>query len=796
MISIRSDFGINSMAGGQKKRALSGAERQSKYVKENKEQVALTEAKRQFERTKLLQSDSDKADAMREAARVRKRIQREKQKNAIVEGEQTTDENETRGTKRRDRSIEIQTTSLSVLGVQNTNSAGPSRQRIEGDKQKKKYDKEKIKTIKELIEETEAFKTTQDKHDDELVEMDFKLSETVKELNRYKDKVMQLIEERGKAETENDDWVGKVYKNMTSAGRKDFRNAFTVASYSLKRGTILRLRRTTGLNFSNTTTNSIEEESELKKKIIEFAKDNTIDVPDKKKYLKGARFRTASLLSLYSTFESHNPGLCTYPTFTRYWPALFVKPLASEFGTCLCTTCQNMELKVESLLCRKVIFKDEDVFTLDSVIKATREENYDLENKFKSEIEILAEEDKANIDIGFLEWTKVKQVEISMNTGKTKGDKTMRLSKHLPAAELGKIILEEFEKYKNHLDRDFVMKQELKKVRCDAQEEEDVAVLHIDWAEQHKITEVKEIQSAYFNGRYSYDIHTGYVYTKEDSHGFASISDSSDHKAEAIHNAIKPKVEELVAKGKTKFVICSDSPSSQYRNSKNVFLMRRLCLELNITIRLLFTEAGHGKSPCDGVGGNIKTQVEDVLLNIHGNHELEPIHSAEDVAKVIAEKTNLTYDIKVHKQETTYEIRDSLPKLSALVGAMTTHEVMITSDGVMKKKNLPTDAFYKPVTIRESRKSIRNEIRNDIRNEMQAAEENIMAIQATEETSNEIQVPEETSNENEQGIASNNNLDEAFMEDDSYRDTTRKRIMTNAEIAAELDASSDDSEIE
>ena len=97
MISIRSDFGINSMAGGQKKRALSGAERQSKYVKENKEQVALTEAKRQFERTKLLQSDSDKADAMREAARVRKRIQREKQKNAIVKGEQTTDENGTRG---------------------------------------------------------------------------------------------------------------------------------------------------------------------------------------------------------------------------------------------------------------------------------------------------------------------------------------------------------------------------------------------------------------------------------------------------------------------------------------------------------------------------------------------------------------------------------------------------------------------------------------------------------------------------------------------------------------------------
>ena len=47
-------------------------------------------------------------------------------------------------------------------------------------------------------------------------------------------------------------------------------------------------------------------------------------------------------------------------------------------------------------------------------------------------------------------------------------------------------------------------------------------------------------------------------------------------------------------------------------------------------IRLLFTEAGQGKSPCDGVGGNIKTQVEAVALNIFGEHELDTIHSADD----------------------------------------------------------------------------------------------------------------------------------------------------------------------
>ena len=48
-------------------------------------------------------------------------------------------------------------------------------------------------------------------------------------------------------------------------------------------------------------------------------------------------------------------------------------------------------------------------------------------------------------------------------------------------------------------------------MRLDAQEENDAAVLHIDWTEQHKLTEVTEIQSSYFIGRYNYD---NYAYTR------------------------------------------------------------------------------------------------------------------------------------------------------------------------------------------------------------------------------------------------------------------------------------------
>ena len=228
-------------------------------------------------------------------------------------------------------------------------------------------------------------------------------------------------------------------------------------------------------------------------------------------------------------------------------------------------------------------------------------------------------------------------------------------------------------------------------------------MLHIDWAEQPKLTEVKEIQSAFFNGRYAYDLHTGYCYTKEDNHGFASLSDCSDHKAEAINCALKQKLVNLVEKGKKRIVICSDSPTSQYRNSKKVYLMKKIAQEFDISIRLLFTEAGHGKSPCDGVGGNIKTQVEAAMLNNFGQNEIEAIHSVKDVKKLIEQKTNLKYHISIHTKEEIENLRNSMPKLGPLVGALKLHEVFISGDGVLRKKDLPTDTFYKQVTIRESR---------------------------------------------------------------------------------------------
>ena len=252
-------------------------------------------------------------------------------------------------------------------------------------------------------------------------------------------------------------------------------------------------------------------------------------------------------------------------------------------------------------------------------------------------------------DVGFLEWTKAKQTELSKTTGRAKSDKTQPLPKHLPTGELSKIIMKDFKEYKEHLERDYVMKKEIKIVRLQALDNDELASYR-----QNNIQSQK-------SKKYSQHISMG---------GILMI---------CTQNTATRKMTQ-------------DQDQKHYADEK-------LCEEFKISIRLLFTEAGHGKSQCDGVGGNVKTQFEIIALDIHGNKKVLAIHNAQDVARILKERTNLSYDIIVHQHDND-KTKNNLGKLSPLVGALKVHDVFIGDDLVIKKKNLPSDPFYKAVLIK------------------------------------------------------------------------------------------------
>ena len=93
---------------------------------------------------------------------------------------------------------------------------------------------------------------------------------------------------------------------------------------------------------------------------------------------------------------------------------------------------------------------------------------------------------------------------------------------------------------------------------------------------------------------------------------------------------------------------------------------------------------------------------------------------------------------------------------------------MIISDGAIKKKDLPTDTFYKPITIRERR--IRREV-------ILGANQN----QESELDALNVAYIEDTLSQDED----NNTIENEI--------STRRHIMTNDEIAAELEADNSNS---
>ena len=57
----------------------------------------------------------------------------------------------------------------------------------------------------------------------------------------------------------------------------------------------------------------------------------------------------------------------------------------------------------------------------------------------------------------------------------------------------------------------------------------------------------------------------------------------------------------------------SDSPTSQYRNKLLFYIVGNHQQMFNMTASWLYLEAGHGKGPCDGVGGTAKRMADEAV---------------------------------------------------------------------------------------------------------------------------------------------------------------------------------------
>ena len=140
----------------------------------------------------------------------------------------------------------------------------------------------------------------------------------------------------------------------------------------------------------------------------------------------------------------------------------------------------------------------------------------------------------------------------------------------------------------------------------------------MDFAEKYECQTQEEIQSAYWD-KTAITLHPAAVFFKENGSlehkSIVCISDDEKHNADAVFAFMKELITQVKSCcPKLKLLhYWTDSPTSQYRN-KTIFTLLSLHQQLfSVKASWNYFEAGHGKGPCDGIGGTAKRMADEAI---------------------------------------------------------------------------------------------------------------------------------------------------------------------------------------
>ncbi|CAD6222118.1 GSCOCG00011732001-RA-CDS, partial [Cotesia congregata] len=183
-----------------------------------------------------------------------------------------------------------------------------------------------------------------------------------------------------------------------------------------------------------------------------------------------------------------------------------------------------------------------------------------------------------------------------------------------------------------------------------------------------------EVQSVHFGAsRTQCTLHTGMIYSQNFSQGFATLSQSLRHDPAAITAHLKQILNYYLLQlpNIKKIHFMSDGPTTQYRNRKMFYIITQyfpLCYPQIQFISYNFSDAGHGKSAADGIGGFLKRSADDQVK--FG----KDISNFDKLITVLRGSTNKIYiDVVTSPQ---IEIIDTLlpEKFRPFIGTMNMHQ--------------------------------------------------------------------------------------------------------------------------
>ncbi|XP_072023524.1 uncharacterized protein [Amphiura filiformis] len=350
----------------------------------------------------------------------------------------------------------------------------------------------------------------------------------------------------------------------------------------------------------------------LRRNVVVFLKrpDNSTCLPGKNDKLKCGKkteqkyILTDTLRNLHCKFLLENPSTTMgLAAFCKLRPKYMLPVRFIERKVCLCQKHQNMALKLQALKNHK----------LDGLpIRPDALSELEIETA-KEKIENLNHE-----NITYREWRKTEVPYKDKMVKKT----ALKEVTEAKGSFIDKFV-KEMEEFKAHVKR---VKTQYEQTRLLRQNLPDSHVtVQVDFAENYVCSYAEEVQSAYYS-KQQVTLHPAVMHfgnaTEESpqSHkSFVILSDETAHTSGTVYAFMKelvPKIKEVVPNVRMIHYL-SDSPTSQYRNA-NMFNITNRHEELfGVPASWQYFESGHGKGPCDGVGGAVKRAADLAVRKGH-----------------------------------------------------------------------------------------------------------------------------------------------------------------------------------
>jgi hypothetical protein len=223
-----------------------------------------------------------------------------------------------------------------------------------------------------------------------------------------------------------------------------------------------------------------------------------------------------------------------------------------------------------------------------------------------------------NVKSKFNQITRNPHTKVSIEQWKKEG----KVSKVVTESKSVRNIVNEFSKkvedYKTHF---FLSKLQSRKKTEDLKNlPRGSAIVMVDFSENETVVPQDEAQSAYYS-RLGLSVFTVQLYVTPDdpqggeilSRSICIASDNLEHTSSTtdmymreVFNYISREFNHI-----SNVIVWSDGAPSHFKNKFTIANLLNLERDYKIKIQWNFFATSHGKSPCDGIGGNIKRMVND-----------------------------------------------------------------------------------------------------------------------------------------------------------------------------------------